>query len=50
MGRKRQNEANGVGMVLRGNLWTEVVSWPSFNEGTILSMIVWCFRNVEGVL
>jgi hypothetical protein len=26
------------------------LSWPSFNEGAILSVILWCFRNVERVL
>jgi hypothetical protein len=26
------------------------LAWPSFNEGAILSVVVWCFRNVERVL
>ncbi|OHT09012.1 UBA/TS-N domain containing protein [Tritrichomonas foetus] len=26
------------------------ISWPSFNEGTILTVCLWCFRNIERIL
>jgi NACalpha-BTF3-like transcription factor len=32
------------------DLFHTFISWPSFNEGAILSAVVWCFRNIERVL
>ena len=26
------------------------ISWPNFNEGTIITVCIWCFRNIERVL
>jgi hypothetical protein len=32
------------------DLFHTFISWPSFNEGAILSAVCWCFRNIERVL
>ena len=26
------------------------ISWPSLNEGTLLTVCLWCFRNIERIL
>jgi hypothetical protein len=32
------------------NVFQTVASWPSFNEGAILTVVLWCFRGIERVL